>query len=56
MSTAAGGSGDGGRGDRGSSHGKSKITNAPPDKPKKMSSWERVMLRFFARKTHRCCC
>ena len=50
MSTAAGGSGDGGRGDRGSSHGKGKITNAPPDKPKKMSTWERAMLRFLQAK------
>jgi hypothetical protein len=49
MYTAASGSRNGGRGDRGSSHGKGKIANAPPDKPKKMSTWERAMLLFFCK-------
>ena len=48
MSTAAGGSGDGGGGgDRRSSHSNGKTTIAPPDKPKKMSTWERAMLRYL---------
>jgi len=48
MSTAGGGSGDGGGGgDCRSSHGKRKITIAPPNKPKKMSTWERAMLRYL---------
>ena len=46
MSTAAGGSEDDGSGDRPSSGtGKTKV--GPPNKPKKMSTWERVMLRYL---------
>ena len=48
MATAAGGSGDGG-GDRRSSRCKGKIIVGPHDKPKKMSTWERAMLRYLER-------
>ena len=48
MATAAGGSGDGG-GDRRSSHSKGKTIVGPHDKPKKMSMWEKAMLRFQQR-------
>ena len=47
MSTAAGGSGDGGSGDRRSSHSKGKSKVGHPDKPKKMSTLERAMLRYL---------
>ena len=47
MSTAAGGSGDDGSGDRRSSHSKGKTKVGPPDKPKKMSTWERAMLHYL---------
>ena len=47
MSTATGGSGDDGSGDRRSSHNKGKTKVGAPDKPKKMSMWERAMLRYL---------
>ena len=46
MSTAAGGSGDDGSGDR-PSPGTGKTKVGPPDMPKKMSTWDRVMLRYL---------
>ena len=47
MSTAAGGTGDDGSGDRRSSHNKGKTKVGAPDKPKKMSTLERAMLHYL---------
>ena len=46
MSTAAGESEDDGSGDR-PSPGTEKTKVRPPNKPKKMSTWERAMLRYL---------
>ena len=43
MESATGGSGEGGE----NPPGKGKITVGPPDKPKKMSTWQRAMLRYL---------
>lgn len=48
MATAAACSGNGG-GDRRSSRGKGKIIVGPHDKPKKMNTWERAILRYLER-------
>jgi hypothetical protein len=48
MSTAPGGSGDGGGGRR-SSDGKGKTTIAPSDKAKKITTWGRAMLCYLRR-------
>ena len=47
MDTAAGGSGDDGRGNRRSSAGKGKTQVNPQPKPKKQGAWERAMIRYL---------
>ena len=47
MSTDARGNGDDGSGDRRSSHSQEKTKVGPPDKPKKMSTLARGMLRYL---------